>query len=164
MRPLLVTALAVAALAASAGQSRSAPVHASRCGGLLTLPPATSPGEQALFGQLVALGRKGGRFVLRFDPSWHVSGYPAEQVMLEKTGSRDVPNDSVVVDETHRLLSFVVPAAARVTVLSRGTCTSATTVAALAAHLKDHAGNGFWIRVSPKYPSPVLELDEQYHP
>jgi hypothetical protein len=43
------------------------------------------------------------------------------------------------------------------------TCTTPSTVSYLAAHLRSH-GNGFWITVAARYPSPVLTLDEQYHP
>jgi hypothetical protein len=162
MKAFGAAALLLALCGLSFGHADSARARAGGCSGKV-LPPATQPGQQTLFGHIVSLRRSGGRFVLRFDPSWHLSGYPAEEVMLAQTGSRDVPNDSVEVDETHRALSFLVPASARVTVLRHVTCATPSTVSHLAAHLHTH-GNGFWITIGARYPSPVLELDEQYHP
>jgi hypothetical protein len=161
MKAFAAAALLLAAFAL-APDARPVQARAGACGGKI-LPPATRAGQQTLFGHITSLRRTGGRFVLRFDPAWHLSGYPAEEVMLAQTGSRDVPNDSVEVDEAHRALSFLVPASARVTVLQRVTCATPSTVSHLAAHLRAHR-NGFWITIGARYPSPVLELDEQYHP
>ena len=130
----------------------------------LRLPRPTPAGQQRMFGQVVSLRKAGARYVLRFRPAWLLSGHAAEQIMLAKTGSRDVPNDSITVD-SHRLFSFLVSPTAKVVVLGpRGQpCAIPTTVAALAAKPKAHP-NHFWIRLSAEYPNPVLELEEQYHP
>lgn len=128
-------------------------------------PPQPTPaGQQRMFGQIVSLRKAGVRYVLQFRPAWLLSGYPAEQVMLAKTGSRDVPNDSITIDGDQQF-SFLVAPTAKVTILGpRGQpCAIPATVTALAATLKKHR-NHFWIRISAKYPSPILELDEQYHP
>jgi hypothetical protein len=162
MKAFVAAALLLAAGALSCGHAGSARARAGGCSGKV-VPPAIQAGQQTLFGHIVSLRRAGARFVLRFDPAWHLSGYPAEEVMLAQTGSRDVPNDSVEVDETHRALSFLVPASARVTVLQHAICPTPATVAYLAAHAGSHR-NGFWVTLAARYPNPVLELDEQYHP
>jgi len=117
-----------------------------------------------MFGHIVSLRKAGSRYILRFRPAWLLSGYPAETIMLARTGSRDVPNDSITVD-SNRQFTFVVPRSAKVVTLGPlgRPCGIRTTVAALARTLKQHP-NHFWIRISGNYPSPVLELDEQYTP
>jgi hypothetical protein len=153
MRALTLVLAAAAGLAAVP----QAPA-ANPCPSLLRLPPAAAAGELALYGHIRSLTRNGARFVLRFDPALLLSGATASQASFEDTGSRDVPNDYYVVDESHRLLTFLVPASAHVTVLARGTCTIPTTVAKLA---KSVPPAGFWIRVRI---DTVRSLDEQYRP
>lgn len=148
---------------------------ASREASLLRLPPSTKAGQSTMYGHINALTRKGGHFEVRFDPAWMLTGVPAERAKLEDTGSSDVPNDSYVVEEGHRLLTYVVPGSARVTVLTRGLRPIGITVSELGQVVKGknpkhrplfdtQNGLGFWIRIGPKYPSPVLSLDQQYHP
>jgi hypothetical protein len=74
------------------------------------------------------------------------------------TGSSDVPNDTYTRDESHRLLTYLVPATADVTVLEHSACTARTTVARLARSVPSAA---FWIRVRM---DTVRSLDQQYHP
>jgi hypothetical protein len=174
MKPPLVilgaVAMLVAALSASSQlmAAPAAPAKAKACSPLLRLPPATQAGQSTIYGHIKSLTRKGGRFEMRFDPALMLTGLPAERAALEDTGSSDVPNDSYVVEEGHRLLTFVVPATAHVTVITglpgRGPCTTAVSVAKLARVVKSGSGFGFWIRIGEKYPSPVLSLDQQYHP
>ena len=158
----MVAVAALAGIAAAAAAAAPRPAHAG-CPPLR--PPEPTPaGQQRLFGQIVSLRKAGGRYVLRFRPAWLLSGYPAEQIMLAQTGSRDVPNDSITVDSNQRFTFLVAPTASVFLLGSRGQpCAIPATVATLAKRLKGHR-NHFWIRVSAKYPSPVLELDEQYHP
>jgi hypothetical protein len=111
-----------------------------------------------MYGHIKSLTRKGGRYELRFDPAWWLTGATASQASFEDTGTRDVPNDYYVVEEGHRLLTFLVPATAHVTVLVRGTCTTRITVAQLA---KSVPPAGFWIRVRIDV---VRSLDQQYRP
>jgi hypothetical protein len=155
-------ALAAAAIAALA-QAPFA-LAAPRCGSLLHLPPAAPAGQQVLFGHIRSLVRDGRYYRLRFSPAFFLTGLPAEEAALAATGSRDVPNDNIAVDSGKVFVYDVLPAA-RVTVLT-GTrpCTSPSTVAKLATLVRKGPGLGFWIRVSEKYPSPVLELDQQYFP
>ena len=65
-------------------------------------------------------------------PRLLLSGITASRAALEDTGSADVPNDTYTRDETHKLLTFLVPARALVTVLTHATCSTPATVAKLA--------------------------------
>ena len=148
---LVLTAALVAAASAS-----DAP--AATCGALLKLPPAAAAGEFTMYGHIKSLTRKGRRFELRFDPALWLTGATATRAKLEDTGSGDVANDYYVLEQGHRLLTFLVPATAHVTVLLHGTCTTSITVAQLA---KSPRPDGFWIRVRI---DTVRSLDQQYRP
>ena len=137
------------------------------------LPPAASAGQQTLYGHVKSLTRKGGRFELRFDPAWWLTGVTASRAKREDTGSSDVPNDYYIVEEGHRLLTYVVPASAHVTVLTDGANGTRISVSELAQIVRGKNPNhrhlsepkaGFWIRISDRYPSAVLSLDQQYQP
>lgn len=82
---------------------------------------ATSCGDRE-FGHIKSLKRDGGGYRLRFDPAWFTSGVTANEAAAEdgavEPGQR-VPNDNYTVDESHRLFTYLVPAVARVTVLTR---------------------------------------------
>ncbi|MGB2954111.1 MAG: hypothetical protein WBB74_12080 [Gaiellaceae bacterium] len=165
MKPSLIILTAVAiVVAAVSGSSRlaaappSSPEVAKPACTFASLPRATSVGEQALYGHIKSLTRKGRRFVLRFDPAWQLSGVTASRAALEDTGSSEVPNDTYTRDESHRLLTYLVPATAHVTVLTHATCSTSTTVAKLA---KSVPPAGFWIRVRI---DTVRSIDQQYHP
>jgi hypothetical protein len=116
MKPALVLVAAVAILVA--------PV-ASTSSGLLAAPASSSAiaksRESVLYGHIKRLTRKGRHFEMRFDPAWWLTGFTAQRAKLEDTGSSDVPNDYYIVDEGHRLLTYLVPPAAHVTVLTGGT-------------------------------------------
>ena len=97
--------------------------------------------------------------MLRFDPAWLLSGVTASRAALEDTGSGDVPNDTYTRDETHKLLTLLVPAGAHVTLLTHSTCSTRTTVAKLAKSATPR--RRFWIQVRI---DTVRSVDEQYHP
>ena len=154
-----VAAFVVAALTSAAAAQRQAP--------LLTLPRAAAAGQQTQFGHIRSLAPSSrARYVLRFDPAWMLTGYPAQRAKLEDTGSRELPNDSYVVDETHRLLSYVVPAGTPVTVLTHGTNTTSISMAVLARRVRtgQEQSVGFWLLIGNKYPTPVVSIDQQYRP
>ena len=157
MKPALVL-VAAAAVLVGAGSASSRASHATGCGPLLRLPRTTPAGQIVLFGHIVSLKRNGARYEMRFDPALWLTGVTASRAKLEDTGSSDVPNDYYIRDLDHRLLSFHVPATAPVTVLRRGTCTTRTSVAALA---RSASRAGFWIRVRNDV---VQSLDQQYQP
>jgi hypothetical protein len=170
---LILAAVAIAAVLglASAGHSSAAPE--ARQSGPLLLPPAAPAGQVTLYGHIKTLTRKGGHFEMRFDPAWFTSGLTASRAAREDTGSSDVPNDNYVIEEGHRLLTYIVPTTARVTVVTGGyqkaIGSTAITVSELARivnggkHRKlfEALDSGVWIRV---HVDTVRELDQQYRP
>src|SRR5207244_8857780 len=124
--------------------------------GFLHLPPAVPTGQMVFYGHIKKLTRKGSRFELRFDPAWFTSGVTASRAALEDTGSSDVPNDNYIVEEGHRLLTYLVPTTAHVTVITnngKGIASTAIPVSELARivnggkHLEllDGIELGIWI-------------------
>ena len=161
-RPSFVTLTAVAILVAAAfGASRllASPTASS------SLPSASPAGQVTLYGHVKSLTRKGGRFQMRFDPAIWLTGYAAQRAALQDTGSTDVPNDYYIVDESHRVLTFLVSPTASVTVLTEGINRKSVTVTKLAQIVAaKKSGFGFWVRIGNKYPNPVVALDQQYQP
>jgi hypothetical protein len=130
--------------------------------------------DVVLYGHVKSLTRKGNRFELRFDPAWWLTGLTARRAALQDTGSSDVPNDYYIVDEGHRLLTFLVPATAKVTVLTRQGVGSipatAIPVSELAQIVKGRNPQhrqltepkaGFWIGLAG---DTVRSLEQQYQP
>ena len=59
---------------------------------------------------------------MRFDPEWFTSGVTANDAAAEDGAvepGQPVPNDNYRVEEGHRLLTYLVPADTRVTVLTK---------------------------------------------
>jgi hypothetical protein len=142
------------------------------------LPPAAPAGQMVLYGHIKSLAHKSGRFEMRFDPAWWLTGVAAESAAVEDGATspgQGVPNDYYIVDEGQRLLRYVVAAKAPVTIVTAGAAHARITVSELAQLLGGNnprhrslmgpvRGFGFWIRVGDKYPNPVLSLDQQYQP
>jgi hypothetical protein len=170
MKPSLVilTAVAILVAAVSASSRLSAASGSSAA--------AAKQRQVVQYGHIKSLTRTGHRFEMRFDPAWWLTGVTAERAC----GCKPVANDYYIVDESHRLLTYVVPATAQVTVLTRGGAldssgfpTTGITVSELAQIVKGknpahrrllEPKAGFWIRIGNKYPSPALSLDQQYQP
>ncbi len=159
--------LVAAVLAVSVAATTSAP--AARQTADQRLPTAAPAGQTTLYGHISSLVRRGGSYRLRFDPALWLTGLPAERAC----GCRPVPNDSYVVDESHRLLTYVVPSNAHATVLTGGAHGTPVTVSELAQIVNgknprhrrlSEPRAGFWIRVGFDYPSPALALDQQFQP
>jgi hypothetical protein len=167
---VIVAALVVAAVFASSRLSAA------------STRTATSPcGNGATqYGHVKWLSREGNRYVLRFDPALWLSGITAQRAAVEDKAIRPgeaVPNDYYIVDETHRLLTYLVPAAARVTVLTtRGDPNrlgaTSVSVAELVQLLRGKHPRrlrltepkaGFWIRIVAGSGT-VAALDQQYQP
>jgi hypothetical protein len=165
---LVAAGLASLRLAGTASSSaKAAPAAASTpCG----------PSAVAVYGHVRSLAPKGDHYELRFDPAWFLSGVTANQAMLEDTGSSDVPNDNYVVEEGHRLFTYLVPTTAHITVLSRegtiegpGFPSRAITVAQLAQLVKgekpvklaESLESGFWMHVNI---DTVCSLEHHYSP
>jgi hypothetical protein len=172
MKRSLVALVAVALLAlagAGCGETRTVTKTVTVDNGTKTGPGA--PRQIVQFGYIKALTRKGPGFELKFDPAWLLSGKTATQAKLEDTGSSDVPNDFYLVDEGHRLLTYLVPASAHVTVLTKGVNGTPVTVSELAQlvhgknpfrqQLFEPITTGFWIVVRI---DTVRSLDQQYFP
>jgi hypothetical protein len=178
MKPTLVAVTVVIGLALAVFASSrlsAAPASAAAASpqsAFPLLPPAAPAGQMNFYGHVKALTRKGGRFEMRFDPAWFTSGVTASRAALEDTGSSDVPNDNYVIEEGHRLLTYLVPASARVTVLTNngnGISSTPITVSELGRivnggkHRKlfEPLSSGVWIRVRI---DTVRSLDQQYQP
>jgi hypothetical protein len=169
---LLAIVGALASTRLSAARATSVATAKQRSGFLL-LPPAAPAGQMVLYGHIRKLTRNGARLELRFDPAWFTSGVTASRAKLEDTGSSEVPNDNYTVEEGHRLLTFLVPANARITVLTnQGTAgISATPISVSELERIVNGGrhrklfepldSGVWIRVRI---DTVRELDQQYKP
>ena len=81
-------------------------------------------GKQWLHGEIRFVRRDGDRYLLGLDPSWFTSGVTANVAQAQDQHRTCAPaacppvdNDNYVVDESHRVLTFVLPAATRGTVL-----------------------------------------------
>jgi hypothetical protein len=166
MKRALVIVASAAALAAAPAQSA-------------LMPPAAPAGQLVFYGHIASLAPGGHRYVLRFDPAWLLEGVTAQRAAVEDKvlpAGEPVPNDNYTRDESHKLLTFLVPRTARVTVLTnagtKGITSTRVTVAELAQLLKGRnpnhrklfgspAGFDFWARVAIDQ---VRSLDEQYHP
>ncbi len=129
--------------------------------------------QNVLYGHIRTMTREGARYVVKFDPAWWLTGVAAERANLEDYGSRDVPNDYRVVEEGHRLLTFVVLPSARITLLTRGTARIQVSAAELREIVNGRNPRrrqlsqpraGFWIRIGKQYPNPAVTLDQQYQP
>jgi hypothetical protein len=133
-----------------------------------------APVEFVQFGYLKSMTPQGGGYKLRFDPAWFLMGETANVAAAEDGAvepGEPVPNDNYRLDEGHRLLTYVVPANARVTVLKDSPDGKPSTVAELAQlvagknpfsrPLFEPLRTGFWIRVRI---DTVRSLDQQYRP
>jgi len=147
--------------------------------------PAASSGQTVMYGHIRSLIRKGGRFEMRFDPAWWLHGVAAERAAVEDgvlAPGDPVPNDYYIVEEGHRLLTFVVASGAPVSILTRGSGgvgSTTITVPELAQLLRGKNPKrrpvyaplrgfgkafGFWILIGNKYPNAVRSVDQQYQP
>jgi hypothetical protein len=171
---VVLGAVALAAIAAAAvfgalyfgGESTTKTVVAKPCG-------------ERTFGHIKSLTRRGDHYELRFDPAWFTSGETANVAAAEDgvvEPGQPVPNDNYVVDETHRLLTYLVPSTAHVTVLTKqGDPNQLGATPISVAELAEIVGNGksgshtlfepldsgVWIRV---HVDTVCALDQQYRP
>ena len=126
------------------------------------------------YGYVESLTAKGSGYELRFDPAWLLSGETANVAAAEDGAvepGQPVPNDNYVIDEGHRLLTYKVPANAKVTVLAdspTGTPISVAQLAQIVAGqnplgkpLFEPITTGFWIEYRI---DTVRTLEQQYKP
>ena len=130
-----------------------------------------------IFGHISSLTRKDDHYEMRFDPAWFTSGVTANTAAAEDgvvEPGEPVPNDNYRIEEGHRLLTYLVPADAHVTVLTRqgdpaSFGSTPITVSELAqlvngekpVELFEPLDTGVWIRVNI---DTVCALDQQYQP
>ena len=130
-----------------------------------------APAETVQFGYLKSLKKKGSGYELRFDPALFLSGETANVAAAEDGAvepGQPVPNDYYVVDEGHRLLTYRVPADAKLTVVALGPKNIPVTIEALAKMVAGKQAapwlpiaSGFWLR---SHIDTVRSLDQQYRP
>jgi hypothetical protein len=98
--------------------------------GTVTVQPKaaalSATGDQGLYGQVKSVERKGDHYELRFDPAFFLSGVAANVAQAEDqhtpcqpSACPPVANDNYVVDESHRQLTYLVPADVQGTVLTK---------------------------------------------
>ena len=138
---------------------------------------ASEPCGDRIFGHISSLTPKGAGYEMRFDPAWFTSGVTANKA-AEEDGAVEpgepVPNDNYVVEEGHRLLTYLVLADAHVTVLTRegdpanfgSTPISVAELTELVngerpVDLFEPLDSGVWIRV---HVDTVCDLEQQYRP
>jgi hypothetical protein len=138
-------------------------------------PASVPPRELVFYGHVKSLTRTGSGFELRVDPALWLGGLTAQRAAVEDKAiapGEPVPNDYYIREEGHRLLTYRVPASARVTVLTykggiKGTPVSVADYAELLAgrnpgHIRLFEPKaGFWIRVAL---DTVRSLEQQYQP
>jgi hypothetical protein len=138
--------------------------------------PVRCQGDR-VFGHIESLKAVGDHYELRFDPAWFLSGETANRAAAEDGAvapGEPVPNDNYVVEEGHRLLTYLVRPSAHVTVLVRsggqGDFGSKTIkVAELAelvegkkpVELSESLESGIWLRV---HIDTACSVEQQYRP
>jgi hypothetical protein len=136
---IITSSMLLAVLAAGCGGSRSVvrTVTVERKATVVS----SATGDQRLYGQIKSLRRRGDHYELRFDPAWFLSGLTANVAQAEDKGApcrpSDCPpvaNDNYVVDEGHRVLTYIVPTHVRGSVLAKNSANAgpfpSTTIAA----------------------------------
>jgi hypothetical protein len=170
---LLIAALALS-MGVACGSSGSPATRSA------AKPPKPSV-ESRQYGHIASLTQTGNGFELRFDPARWLTGADAERAAVAAGAIQPgeaVPNDYFIVDETHSLRTFAVPASARVTVLTSDgdpqklgatPITVSELMQLLAGKNPKHRQltepkAGFWIRIGSGSQGSVLSLDQQYQP
>ncbi len=134
------------------------------------------PCGDRIFGHVASLAKKDGQSEMRFDPAWFTSGVTANTAAAEDgavESGEPVPNDNYPIEEGHRLLMYLVPDGAHVSVLTKQGAAkfgeTPITVSELAqlvngakpVELFEPLNTGVWIRVNI---DTVCALDQQYQP
>jgi hypothetical protein len=139
-------------------------------------PAAQACGDR-IFGHIASLSPNGDQYEMRFDPAWFTSGVTANTAAAEDgvvEPGEPVPNDNYRVEEGHRLLTYLVPRSAHVTVLTRqgdpagfgATPISVSELAQLVdgekpVELFELLDSGIW---ASYHVDTVCSLDQQYQP
>jgi hypothetical protein len=140
-------------------------------------PTAAAPCGDRSYGHIASLEPDGDGYRMRFDPAWFTSGVTANEAAAEDgvvEPGEPVPNDNYRIEEGHRLLTYLVPADTKVTVLTRqgdpanfgATSVTVDQLAQLVdgetpVELFEPLDTGVWIRVNV---DTVCSIDQQYVP
>jgi hypothetical protein len=138
---------------------------------------SAAPCGDRIYGHISTLTRDGDVYRVRYDPAWFTTGVTANAAAAEDgvvEPGQPVPNDNYVVDESHRLFTYLVPPDTHVTVLTRqgdpanfgATKISVTELAQLLGGQKpvdlfEPLDTGVWIAVQG---DTVCSIDQQYVP
>jgi len=79
------------------------------------------PRQWTEFGHIRTLRLADGRWFMQFDPEWFLSGKSASKAAAEDgviPPGQPMPNDNYRVEDGHRTFTYIVPADARVTVIT----------------------------------------------
>jgi len=116
----VVAVMLLSAFAAGCGSTRTVVKTTT----VVSTPPPATTGKQWLHGEIRFVRRSGEHFLLGFDPSWFLSGVTANAALAQDQHQTcapescpPVPNDNYVVDESHRVFTYLLPRSARGTVL-----------------------------------------------
>src|SRR6187431_2884981 len=136
---------------------------------------SAAPCGDRVYGHISTLKPEGDGYRLRFDPAWFTSGVTANEAAAEDgkvAPGEPVPNDNYRIEEGHRLLTYLVPSDAKVTVLTNngsGILSTPVTVSELAGlvagekpvELYEPLDTGVWISV---HVDTACTIDQQYLP
>jgi hypothetical protein len=134
------------------------------------------PNESVQYGRVKSLTRKGRSFEMRVDPAVWLSGVTARRLALEDSPG-DPGGDYYILDEGHRLVTYLVPPTARlrvITSISQGIRYTRVTASQLAQIVKGKSQKlgryrhyGFSIRLcqgAGLATDTVRSLDQVYQP
>ena len=140
-------------------------------------PVAAPHCDDKIFGHIKSLKRSGDHYVLHFDPAWFTLGVTANTAAAEDgevAPGEPVPNDVYVIDESRRLLTYLVRPTAHVTVLvnnGTGILSTPITVDELSEIVRtgksskrklfESLESGVWMRYRI---DTACALDQQYRP
>ena len=164
----LAAAVAIVAAVALASSGRS-----SSTGAELPIPtnlPTAAPaGQMTLYGHIRTLkpSSQHWRVEMRFDPAWYTSGLTAKAAY-----HGIVPNDTYVIEEGHRLLTYIVAMNAKIRVLTNHGTGPVLTPIKLTELMRIVNGGphrtlfeplrtGVWIRV---HSDTIQEINQHYRP
>jgi hypothetical protein len=172
-------ALVVAAAAAAAAVTALVASHGTAAPDAPRQLLAGPPAVLVQYGHIRSLNRVGSRYELRFDPAFWLGGVTANRAARSDRvigPGETVPNDYYIRDEGKRVLTYLIPAGARVTIVTnsagQGLSSTRITVAELDQILdgKNPKGRaiydrrnsfGYWARIAS---DTVRSLDQQYQP
>jgi hypothetical protein len=173
MRTLLIVSTALLLGVASGCGSTKTVVKTTT---VVATPSPMTTGKQWLHGQIRFVKREGDHYLLGLDPSWFLSGVAANVAQAEDQHTTCAPsacppvaNDNYVVDESHRVYTYLLPAGAQGTVLvtsSNHRTITASQLASLVAgkstlKLYEPLQSGVWVLV---HIDTVQSFAQQYVP